>query len=168
MTRYKPPRPMTRTRTATPIPFPTKDGIELRCPFCADRHQLIPNVESTCGTRIEVTAIQEVYPAHTVRHKNLTCVKCFQGDGEMVRYNNSYVHLVECKPGSRLLQEIPPNSPVAQFVYNLPAWLKPHVEKLTGQSDRVLEIDEKGEKTGKVIAYIFWKTPSQGVPNGNI
>lgn len=164
MPKYKPPRPQTKTRTENPIPFPTKDGIELRCPFCADHHKLLPNIESACGTRIEVTAVQEIYPVHTVKHKSLTCVKCFQGGGEMVRFNNSFVHLIDCKPGSRLLQDIPPNSRMAEIVYKLPVWLKTRIEKLTGKSDRVLEIDEKGEKTGKVIAYIFWSNSGKQIP----
>lgn len=161
--KYKSPRKFTKTRTAPPIPFENKSGtIELRCPFCQDHHILVPNKESPCGTHIEVTCIQEVYSAHTVKHEKLVCVKCFKGGGEMVRYRNSFVHTTDCNPEARLLQEVPDNNRVAEFVYKLPAWIKPHIEKLTGKADCVFEIDNEGKKTGVVLAYLFWKAAANG------
>lgn len=152
-----PARPLVKTRTAQPIPMPTKNGIELRCPFCSDHHVIFPNVESPCGTRIEVTAVQEVISKSLVRKENLTCIKCFKSGGEMVRYRNSFIHAEECNPEARLLQDIPPNNRLAQFVFGLPDWAKKGIEKFTGPASIVHEIDNDGHKTGKIAAYLFWK-----------
>lgn len=155
--KHKTAHPLIRTREKSPIPFPTKDGIELRCPFCDDRHKLLPNVESPCGTRIEVTAIQEVYSPVLVRKENLMCAKCHKSGGEMVRFRNTYVHTANCTPEVKLLNDIPNSSPLAKVVFKLPVKLRKTIEKrFNVRADQVLEIDEKGNKTGKVTAYVFW------------
>lgn len=149
-------RPDVVTRERPPIPIPTKNGIELRCPFCDDHHLLMPDVESPCGTRIEVTAVQQVISARLARTKGLVCVKCHKEGGEFVQYRNSYVHLINCTPGTRLLQEVPKFNPLAKWVYKAPAKIRGLIERLTGRSDQVLEIDENGDKTGKILGYFFY------------
>lgn len=143
------------TREKPPIPFPTKSGIELHCPFCDDHHILRPDLTSPCGTRIDVMAVQEVISAKTVRTNNLVCLKCHKGNGEMVRYRDSYVHLANCAPGVQLLQDMPKFNKLARLVYATPKKMRGLVERVTGRADQVLEIDEKGEKTGKVVGYFF-------------
>ncbi len=160
--KYKPARSLTHTRTKPPIPFPTKDGIELRCPFCDDRHKLLPNVESPCGTRIEVTAIQEVFSSALTRKENLVCVKCHKPGGEMVRFRNTFVHTANCSPGTKLLQDIPDSNRLAKIVFHLPERLRKLAEKYFGRADQVLEIDELGNKTGKVTSYVFWTASKNG------
>lgn len=151
------PRPLINTREKQPIPMPTKNGILLLCPFCDDRHALIPNQESPCGTRIEVKAVQEVISAKLARKEGLICVKCHKVGGEFVRYRNVYVHLANCSPGTVLLQEEPKNNVLAQIVFKMPKWAKERVEPFAGRADRVLEIDEAGKETGKVLSYLFRK-----------
>lgn len=156
--KYKPPRPTTKLRSALPIPIERKDGkIELRCPFCTDHHILISNAESPCGTRIEVTAVQEVVPTHVSNHRKLICAKCHKSGGEMVKHNTSFIHAEDCVPGVLLLNELPENSRLAEFVFKLPPSIRKVIERFSGQADQVQEIDEKGKKTGKVLAY-FWRT----------
>lgn len=159
------PRPLMRTREKPPIPFPTKHGIELRCPFCSDHHQLLPNVESPCGTRIEVMAVQEVISTKLARKENLTCIKCAKQGGEMVRYRNSFIHAEECNPEVRFLQEEPKYSWFAKVVFGLPEPIRKQVEKVTGRADQVQDMDNNGVKTGKILGFFFWK-PKKGVING--
>lgn len=159
-----PARPILKTREKPPIPMPTKNGIELRCPFCSDHHQLLPNVESPCGTRIEVTAVQEVISAKLVRKENLICIKCTKPGGEMVRYRNSFIHAEECNPEVKFLQEEPKYSLLAKLVFGLPESIRKRVEKVTGRADQVLDMDNQGVRTGKVLGYFFWK-PRKGTVN---
>jgi hypothetical protein len=150
-----------QTREKPPIPLKTKSGVELLCPFCADHHPLLPGQESPCGTHIEVTAVQEIVSARLSRTEGLVCVKCHKEGGEMVRYRNGFVHLADCNPGTRLLQEVPTFSLFAKVVHNLNPKVRGLIERLTGRADQVLEIDEKGDKTGKVLGYFFYKTLAQ-------
>ena len=90
------------------------------------------------------------------------CVKCHKVGGEFVRYRNVYVHLANCSPGTVLLQESPKNNPFAQVVFKLPKWAKGKVEPFTGIADKVLEIDETGKETGKVLSYLFRKQVAIG------
>lgn len=159
-------KPAIQTRESPPIPFPTKVGIELHCPFCDDHHQLLPNVESPCGTRIVVTAVQEVVSARLSKDQGLTCLKCHKGGGEMVHYRNGYVHRENCSPQVKFLQDVPRFSPFARLVFGLHPRVRGLVERMTGRADQVLEIDEKGEKTGKTLGYFFWKEKTgKAVPN---
>lgn len=150
-------KPAIQTRESSPIPVPTKNGIELHCPFCDDHHKLLPNVESPCGTRIVVTAVQEVVSARLSRTENLTCLKCHKTGGEMVHYRNGYIHLVNCSPQTKFLQDVPKFSLVAKLVFGMNPKMRGLIERLTGRADQVLEIDEHGEKTGKTLGYFFWK-----------
>lgn len=161
-----PARPLLKTRELPPIPFPTKNGVELRCPFCSDHHVILPNTESPCGTRVEVVAVQEVISSRLVRKEGLICIKCRKSGGEMVRYRNSFVHAEECNPEVRLLQEIPKFSWFADKVFHLPEPFRKRIEKFTGRADQVQDMDTNGERTGKVLGYFFWKKPKKGAVNG--
>lgn len=146
-----------QTREKPPVAVQTKQGIELHCPFCADHHLLLPGKESTCGTHIEVSAVQEVIGARFSKAENLVCLKCHKSGGEMVHYHSGFVHLVDCAPETRLLQEPPRFNPLAGFVFKLHPRVRGIVERLTGRADQVLEIDQFGNATGKILGYFFWK-----------
>lgn len=153
-----------QVREAPPLPFPNKDGaIELHCPFCPDHHLLDPRAESTCGTRVEVMAIQEVITEKMVLAEGLTCLKCHKGGGGMVRYNKGFIHLKECSPGTMYLHEEPNYKVFAKFVYHLPEKIRGLVERYTGKAKCVEDMDKDGNKTGKVLGYFFWK----GTKNAN-
>lgn len=148
-----------QTREKMPIPFPVKGGgVELHCPFCPDHHALSPDKESPCGTKIEVKAVQKVIPRTMADREKLVCIKCHKvGGGEMVQYRKSFIHLVDCNPETKLLQDVPKFNKLAGIVYRLPARFRGLVERYTGRADQVLEIDENGVKTGKVLGFFFWK-----------
>lgn len=154
--RFYPEKPPVQTREKMPIAVPTKDGIELHCPFCADAHVLRPNTESPCGTRVVVTAVQEVVTSKYAKQHGLICIKCHQGGGEMIKYRDSYIHLVDCVPEKRLLQDIPKFSKFAEFVSKTNPRVRGIIERFTGRADHVIEIDEQGNETGKVLGYFFY------------
>lgn len=152
-----------RIRSARPIPMREKNGIRLLCPFCSDHHPLMPDQESSCGTRIEVTAVQEVFPARFVHKERMTCVKCNQGSGEMVRYGSGFVHLAECSPGTNLLHDVPHNDRLAQFVSGLPKFARSALEKVSGRTvEKVFELEPDGNRNGKVVAHFFRNLKAHG------
>lgn len=152
-----PKRPLVQTREAPPMAVHTKNGIELHCPFCPDHHPLQPGQESTCGTHIEVSAVQEVVSARFSKANGLVCIKCHKVGGEMVRYHDGFVHLEDCSPETKLLQEAPKFSLLAKLVFKFHPRVRGIVERVTGRADQVFEIDRDGHTTGKILGYFFWK-----------
>lgn len=150
--------PSIKTRELPPIVHKTRGGIVLMCPFCNPTHPLVPGQPNNCGTKIRVTAVQEIISARTVRIEGLTCVKCREtGKGEMVQYFNGYVHVEECAPGIQLLSSIPKYSKWAKVVFNLPETWRERVEKLTGVVQVVQGLTPDGKETGNVEGYFFAK-----------
>lgn len=151
-------RPPVTIRELPPKLLQSKEGLQILCPFCNPPHPILPGQESTCGTTLKVTATQTVIPARTARDKGLICIKCHKtGKGEMVRYMNGFIHLVDCAPETRLLAEPPKFDNMAGYVYKLPERLRALVEKRTGKVQRVDEIDAEGRETGKTLGYFFLK-----------
>jgi hypothetical protein len=84
----------------------------------------------------------------------------------MVHYRNGYIHLTNCSPQVKFLQDVPKFSPVAKVIFSLPPKVRGLIERLTGRADQVLEIDEHGEKTGKTLGYFFYqRKPTKAVSN---
>jgi hypothetical protein len=155
-------RPESRTRVLPPQVKTSKAGVTLLCPFCTPPHPILPGEIYPCGSEVRVTVAQEVFSSHFTKHKNIHCLKCHTVGGEMVRYNNGFVHLVDCVPGTRLLTVPPTFSQRARFVFGLPKTIRKNIEKRSGPVQEVREIDEAGKETGKVLGYFFLK---KGVQN---
>jgi hypothetical protein len=149
-------RPRYTTRVEAPIAKMEKNEAVLYCPFCKPTHRIAPGVETACGTRLEVRAVQMVFKAKY--EKNMICVKCKQGGGEMVQFRNGFLHTHDCAPGVAALTEEPKFTPLAKVIYNLnwPA-VKSKIEKRTGRAMKVDEVTPEGERTGKVLGYAFFK-----------
>lgn len=150
-------KPKYTTRIKPPIAKKEKDGsASLWCPFCHPTHKILPGMESACGTRLEVRAVQMVFKAKY--EKDMVCVKCGQGGGEMVLFRNAFIHVHDCTPGVAALTEEPKFTPLARIVYSIP-WpsLKTRVEKRTGRAMKVDEVTPEGERTGKVLGYAFFE-----------
>lgn len=152
-------KPPVITREEKPILNPTKNGIQLLCPFCNPPHALNAGEESECGTSIRVVASQTIYNSHGHKEK-IRCLKCGGGDGQFVRYQNAFIHLHDCMPGTKVLAVMPEFSPFAKVVYGMPKNVKAIFEKRLGRASALDEIDKAGQKTGKILGYFFWK---QGV-----
>lgn len=149
--------PKSEVKVRRMLPKLDKEG-RLMCPFCTPSHPLIAGKQTACGTEIEVYASQMIYRAKSA---NLTCLKCGQGGGEMVRFQNGYVHTHDCVPGQVLMVEEPEYSDWAKFIYGWPEFLKRPLEKKLGMARPVKEIDPNGKETGNILGYFFWKGLNQ-------
>jgi hypothetical protein len=150
-------KPEITLRQLPPKITETKNGAQILCPFCPIPHPIAIGKESVCGTTLHVTAMQTVLPARTVNKHKLVCFKCKQGGGEMVRFNQGFIHAVDCAPDTKLLAGPPEFSRWARIVHQLPDWLRKPIEKRTGRADIVHEVDPEGTDTGKVLGYFFYK-----------
>lgn len=155
-------KPEVTLRELPPKTKQTSNDLELLCPFCVVPHPISAGQDAMCGTTLHVSAVQTVYPARTVHKHKMVCIKCGGGDGEMVRYNNSTVHLIDCRPDVQLAAQQPKYTWLAKLVYQLHPKIKKIVQKRTGYAKAVEEIDVKGVKTGKILGYFFYKQ----APNG--
>lgn len=131
--------------------------LEILCPFCKIPHTIGVNQDSACGTSLHVSAVQTVYPARTVHKHKMVCIKCGESGGEMVRYNNSTIHLIDCRPEVQLAAALPEFSRFSKFVFSLPPNIKAIIQKFTGIAKEVKEVDGHGVETGKILGYFFYK-----------
>jgi hypothetical protein len=155
-------KPKLTTRTGTPRIAKDKNGNALLlCPFCVPPHPLQPNVPAACGTSLVLTAEQVIVRAKY--DKNFICVKCGKGGGEMVKYQNGFIHVTDCDPNKITMLEPPVYSKFAALVYGMKnKRIKKFIEDRKGQAVPVEEIDQKGIKTGTVLGYFFFKDVKNG------
>lgn len=144
-------------RNGTPKMLKDKEGNTLLiCPFCAVPHALTPNVPSQCGTRLILTAEQVVFRAKA--DKRFICVKCGKGGGEMVRFQNAYIHTHNCSPGVVTMTEPPRFSRMAGLVSKVRnERIRKSIERFTGRAMPVDEVREDGTRTGVVLGHFFHK-----------
>lgn len=147
--------PVTQRFGTPPIRKGDKGGTEIMCPFCNPSHVLTTQGPAACGTQLQVRAVQTVYDAR--HNKSLVCVKCHKGGGKMVQFNNSMIHTPDCTPGVVTFIEKPQFSILANLVYHLPTWARARVEPWTGRTEKVDEITPEGERTGRVMGYVFYR-----------
>lgn len=146
-----------RTRESIPRFVDDKGTKQLACPFCIPTHVLIPGRDSACGTTLTITAVQQIITSRIVRSEELICVRCGQGDGEMVQYMGGFAHVEDCKPGTVLFSEPPRFSRLAAFVYRLPRRVQGALTRFYGSAQPIQEVDPKGNRTGNVLGYVFLK-----------
>jgi hypothetical protein len=91
--------------------------IAFECPFCFPPHPLVVDQEASCGTMLELTAVQRLY-------RGVRCAKCGQPSGTLTKLGDDYQHTYDCVPGKMLLPEEPVPSRWARIVYSLPMWLR--------------------------------------------
>jgi hypothetical protein len=146
-----------KVREGPPKLNPTKQGVQVLCPFCTPSHALVPGEAAVCGTTLRVTAVQAILTAHASKFNKIKCLKCHQFGGEMARYNTGFIHLNDCMPGTRLLTQPPKFSRSARAIYKLPKRLRDWVEKTSGKVQEVREIDAEGTETGRILGYFFMR-----------
>ena len=152
------PKPETVTRESAPrVVEDKKLGAKILCPFCEIPHPIEVGKDSACGTTLVIRAVQTQYPTRTVNKHKLICVKCHKGGGEMIRFNNGFVHLHDCSPNTKLMAAPPEFSPWAAAVYQMPKLVREPLEKIYGYAKQVKEIDPQGAETGKVLGYFFFR-----------
>jgi hypothetical protein len=150
-------KPEVVTRESAPKVKEEGKSAAILCPFCEIPHPIEIGKDSACGTTLIVRAVQTKYPTRTVNKHKLICVKCHKGGGEMIRFNNGFVHVHECAPNTKLMAAPPAFSAWAERVYQMPAWMRSRLEKLYGYAKQVKEIDPEGKETGKILGYFFYR-----------
>lgn len=126
----------------------------LMCPFCKPSHPILPFVPSGCGTLVEFQAVQTVYRAKY--REGMICVKCGKDKGEMVKFNDGYVHNYDCSPGTTTLTVLPDISLFAKFVFGMKdGRIKKYIQSKMGVASEVKEVTPNGELTGKTLGYFF-------------
>ena len=151
-----------RTRKLAPIPMQVKGGVALMCPFCDPTHAIQAGGVNICRTQMLVMVEQPIIGARTVRDEGLICKKCGKCCGEMLHHLNGYVHLSDCAPDVKLLNEMPKFSRLAAFIYKLYPPVRSWLEKRTGIVQFVEETDTEGAKTGHILGYFFLKKVKDG------
>lgn len=147
-----------RVRRAEPVIQNEEGKPAILCPFCEIKHPISLSEISPCGTRLRLEAVQEVVHGWYAEKVGLACLKCHKVDGQdLVPFQGGYVHLHDCMPGTKFLAVPPKFTPKAKFVFGLPQFLRPHVEKLTGVAKEVKEIDAEGHETGVILGYSFYR-----------
>jgi len=148
-------KPPVSQRTATPGMTKGADGRNvILCPFCKPAHELHPGFMEACGTRLQLSAVQQVVKA---KYSGTICVKCGKGGGEMVRYMNAFIHTSDCSPDVMTMTEPPKFSRLAKIIYKSPKWAKMFFEKFTGQTMPVDEVKPDGTRTGVTLGYFFMR-----------
>lgn len=150
-------KPDVKVREAEPRVGNEKQDAQILCPFCTPPHPIAIGQMAACGTSLMIKAVQVIYPSRTVNKRNLICLKCKKGGGEMVQFNLGYVHLHECTPGTKLLAEQPEYSRWARIVYGMPAWMKAPIEARKGKARQIKEVTPEGKDTGQVLGYFFYR-----------
>ena len=148
-------RPNYTTRERVPIL--SRDGqgnALLLCPFCTPAHPINPESASTCGTILQVRALQTIYKAK--KYGNEVCVKCGKGGGEMVMFQGALLHTNDCMPGVVALSTPPKFSKLAKALFGLrDGWIKKNLEGIFGEAVPVEEVLPSGERTGVIFGYFF-------------
>jgi hypothetical protein len=154
--KHKPaPNPL-RTREA--VPLTRKGSKDIYCPFCVPSHPIHANRPTTCGTEIQVKAVQYMITQHTAKQKGITCMKCHKDTGgNMVACMNGFIHAHDCTPGTVVLSSEPKYDKWAAKVYKLPDKIRKAIEKRMGEVKRIDEVDKDGNETGKILGYFFYK-----------
>jgi len=149
---FKPPY---RQRTAVPKLAKGENGSNiLLCPFCADPHPIMPFVASPCGTMVTFYAEQTIYRAKA--DKRFVCAKCGEGNGEMVKWNDAFIHVPDCKPEVKTLLEPPTYSKLARYIHNMrDGKIKGFSQRVFGRTVAVEEVTPDGKLTGRVLGYFF-------------
>lgn len=150
-------KPEVTVRETPPKIQQSGSNLEILCPYCKIPHPIGINQDSACGTTLHVSAVQTVYPVRTVHKHKMVCIKCGESGGEMVRYNNSTVHLIDCRPDVQLAAVEPRYSKFAKIVFSLHPKIKPIFQKWTGIAKDVKEVDAAGKETGRILGYFFYK-----------
>jgi len=144
----------TRQRIDQPLLEKDKNGnVTLMCPFCKPSHPIGSENNSSCGTMVQVRAIQTVFKAKF--DKRLICVKCGQGGGEVVTFQNGFVHTHNCNPDAVTLEKLPEFSKLAKFIYERGDTTKKVMEFIFGEVVIVEEVDLSGKKTGVILGHFF-------------
>ena len=123
-----------------PPKLKTDDGkAEILCPFCFPSHPIQIEFPSSCGTILELSAIQSLY-------KDVTCALCGGARGSLVKIGEKYKHAHDCTPGQHLYAVPPKKSRGARAFWYLPNFAHTYLWRVSGR--KVIELSNDGKVTG--------------------
>jgi len=148
-------KPPISQRTATPGMTKGEGGRNvILCPFCKPAHELHPGFVEPCGTRLQLSAVQQVLKA---KYSKSVCAKCGKGGGELVRWMNAFIHTNDCSPDVMTMTVPTKFSKLAGIIYNSPIRARKFFEKFTGQTMAATEVKPDGTRTGVTLGYFFMR-----------
>lgn len=155
-------KPKIVERIGQPVIKKTDDGkIQIMCCFCEPSHPLNLGGVSSCGTQLQVRAVQATFRAKY--DKKMVCVKCGKGEGMMVMFQGAFIHTNDCAPGVIAMTQPPEYSKLAKYVFGIKnERLKKLVEGYTGRAVMVEEVTPEAKKTGVIFGYYFNKENKNG------
>ena len=115
MTRRRFSKQSPKVRRKAPRINQSDDGIAIYCPFCHPPHQVSLDTRATCGTVLELTAVQTLY-------QDVTCSLCGNGQGTLLKIGESYRHAHECTPGHTIYTVPPKKRRSAALAWKMPDW----------------------------------------------
>lgn len=104
-----------KVRRKAPRIEQSDDGIAIYCPFCHPPHRISLDTKATCGTILELTAVQTLY-------QDVTCSLCGNGQGTLLKIGESYRHAHDCSPGKTIYTVPPKKSRSAALAWKFPDW----------------------------------------------
>lgn len=116
--------------------------VQILCPFCQQEHD-IGIIPATCGTKIQVFAIQEII-------KGVACDLCGETKGDKIKIGDMYRCAVPCRNDMTIYTVPPKKSILAALAYKvLP---KPmHL----GLAKKIKKIPVELSRGGKVTGYTW-------------
>lgn len=131
-----------RRKLVRPKVVDATGNAQVMCPFCPRPHPLPLDGPASCGTRLDIRAIQKVY-------KGVACVLCGGQQGTMVKVGDKYKHAHNCTPGKELYTTPPPFSRSAGLMWHMPNF----VQQWHAWIWKRAAIELKQE--GKVVGYAW-------------
>ncbi len=104
-----------------------KGQVMISCPFCFPPHPIITEVPASCGTTLELVAVQNVYTS-------VECALCGESGGTLVKIGDSYKHDFDCTPGKTIYSVPPPKSRSARVLWNAPDFVHKFVARRWGRA----------------------------------
>lgn len=146
-------RPAVTQRTEAPqVTRDKKGNLVLLCPHCKPTHPLNLQRPSPCGTIVEFKATQPIFQARF--NNSMICAKCKKGGGQMVHYQNAYIHVHDCTPGVVTMTNPPETSLMAKLAFKNK--LVRNLFKKIGEPMPIEEITPDGNRTGNIMGYFFY------------
>ena len=136
------PRKNKGNRTAPARIEMTKNGAKILCPYCYPPHQIITETPASCGTVLELVAVQNVF-------SGIDCALCGESGGTLIKIGETYRHDHDCTPGKTIFAVPPPKSMFAAMFWRAPKFLTMFVARRYGRAATKIE-----GKNGK--PYFGW------------
>ena len=104
-----------------------KGQVTISCPYCYPPHQIITEVPASCGTVLELVAVQNVF-------SGVDCALCGESGGTLVKIGETYRHDHDCTPGKTIFAVPPPKSIFAAMFWRAPTFAHKFIARRFGRA----------------------------------